>query len=398
MKYLAPSSVPFTFYLAAAVAIAPLSTDMYLSTFPAIAHDFKASAADVQLTLSTFTFGIGICQLLYGPVTDRFGRKPVLLFGLFLYVIASVGCFMAGSIHQLIGFRFLQALGICASVVIPRAMVRDLFLREAAAKQLSRMGTIMGLAPAIAPVMGGYLAIIYGWQAIFVFLALFAILTALTTLFLVGESIPKRDHNALRPAHILRNFRALLMHREFLGFSLAAGLCFGGLFSFLSGSPLVLIEVFDIKSEHFGYFFSMVVVGFMSGTLTGPVMSARRDIYFSVRIGTFAAAIGGGTMMLLAFAGVNHIAAVVGPMILYTFGMGVVLPQSQAGGMAPFPEKAGAASALMGFMMLGLAALLGYLVAYFYDGTQISMTTSIGIMGLTSALSYRLVLDRRIKN
>ncbi|WP_339633144.1 multidrug effflux MFS transporter [uncultured Sneathiella sp.] len=390
MNRLIPSSVTFTFYLAAAVALGPLSTDMYLPTFPQLAAFFSATPAEVQLTLSIFTFGIGGCQLIYGPLTDRFGRKPVILGGLLIYVLASLACVVAVNIDQLVISRFFQALGACAAMVAPRAMVRDLFAREQAARQLSRMGTIMGLAPAIAPVIGGYIVVFYGWQSIFFILGLFGFIMALITLFLVDESLKVKDLNAIRPRHIVRNYSDLLRHREFLGYALTGGLCFGGLFSFISGSPLVLIEVFEVPANNFGYFFGIVVLGYMAGTLLGPYVTKSRGLSFSVGIGTVICALGGVAMLVAAWAGLHSISAVIIPMIVYTLGLGVVLPQSQAGAMAPFPEKAGSASALMGFLMLGFAALLGFLVAYFYDGTEMAMVMAIGLMGIGSALIFLL--------
>ncbi|MEX1036479.1 MAG: multidrug effflux MFS transporter [Sneathiella sp.] len=390
MKRLAPSSVTFTFYLAAAVALGPLSTDMYLPTFPQMAEFFNASPAEVQLTLSIFTFGIGGCQLIYGPLTDRFGRKPVIVAGLLIYVLASLACLVTVNIDQLIVLRFIQALGVCAAIVVPRAMVRDLFAREQAARQLSRMGTIMGLAPAIAPVIGGYIAVFYGWQSVFFILGLVGLIVALITVFLVDESLAEKDLNAVRPRHIVRNYASLFRHREFLGYALTGALCFGGLFSFISGSPLVLIEVFGVAADNFGYFFGIVVLGYMSGTLLGPYVTKSRGLSFSIGVGTVICALGGSAMLLAAWIGLHSVAAVIVPMIVYTLGLGVVLPQSQAGAMAPFPEKAGSASALMGFLMLGFAALLGFLVAYFHDGTQMAMVIAIGLMGIGSVIVFHL--------
>ncbi len=388
MARLSPKSVPYTLFLSAAVALGPLSTDMYLPTFPLLAEVFSASVAEVQLTLSVFTFTIAVCQLGYGPLTDRFGRKPVLLAGFFIFTVASYACLGARNIEELILYRFLQALGVCASIVVPRAMVRDLFEREQAAKQLSRMGTIMGFAPAIAPVIGGYLAVFYGWHSVFVFLGTASLLMALTVAFLVEETHLSKDKNALRPRYILGNYTALFKHPEFLAYALSGGLCFAGLFSFISGSPLVLIEVFGIPADHFGYYFGSVVVGFMSGTLVGPLLTQKGGLIFALKIGTVISAVGGILMLALALGNVDHEFAVIFPMMLYVLGLGIVLPQSQAGAMAPFPEKAGSASALMGFLMLGFAALLGYLIAVFYDGTQMAMVSAIGTMGVLSAAVF----------
>jgi len=388
MTRLSPKSISYTLFLSAAVALGPLSTDMYLPTFPLLAEVFNASVADVQLTLSVFTFGIAACQLFYGPLADRYGRKPVLVVGLLLYAVACYGCLIAVTIDELILFRFLQALGVCAAIVIPRAMVRDLFAREQAAKQLSRMGTIMGLAPAIAPVIGGYLAIIYGWHAIFLFLGTVGLVVMAVVVFLIDESHQAKDKNALHPRHILRNYSALLRHREFMSFALAGGFCFAGLFAFISGSPLVLIEFLGVAADNFGYFFGMTVLGFMTGTVVGPVLTNKGGLVFALKMGTLVSAGGGFLMLMLALISVDHVAAVVGPMIIYVMGLGIVLPQSQAGAMAPFPEKAGAAAALMGFLMLGFAALLGYLMAVIYDETQMVMVSAIALMGCLSALVF----------
>jgi MFS transporter, DHA1 family, multidrug resistance protein len=392
---LSPQSITFTVFLSAAVAIGPLSTDMYLPTFPLLADVFGASVAEVQLTLSVFTFTIAGCQLIYGPLTDRYGRKPILIGGLILFVLSSFACLIAEDIEELILLRFVQALGVCASIVVPRAMVRDLFEKERAAKQLSRMGTIMGFAPAIAPVLGGYIATIYGWQSVFVFLGCAGVLVLLVTIFMIDESHIQKDINALRPLHIYRNYRTLAGNAEFMGHALSGGFCFGGLFAFISGSPLVLIEVFGVAPAHFGYFFGMGVIGFMTGTLLGPMLTARRGLNYSLEIGVSISALGGGLMLLAALMDYNFVAAVMGPMIVYSIGLGLVLPQSQAGAMAPFPEKAGLASALMGFLMLGFAALLGYVIAVLYDGTQIVMVSAIASMGILAFIAFHITVAGR---
>lgn len=394
---LSPKSISFTVFLATAVAIGPLSTDMYLPTFPLLADVFGASVGEVQLTLSVFTFTIAGCQLVYGPLTDRYGRKPVLISGLLVFGVASFACLFAGNIDDLILYRFIQALGVCAAIVVPRAMVRDLYQREMAAKQLSRMGTIMGFAPAIAPILGGYLATFYGWQSVFVFLGCAGFLVTFAVIFLIDESHLAKDKNALRPGHIYRNYKALAKSPEFMGFAVSGGLCFGGLFAFISGSPLVLIEVFGVAADHFGYFFGMGVLGFMIGTVIGPALTARHGLIYSLKIGTRISAVGGSLMLAAALFEIDHIAAVMGPMVVFSIGLGLVLPQSQAGAMAPFPEKAGLASAFMGFLMMGFAAVLGYVIALLYDGTQLAMVSAIALMSILSFIVFQVTVVGRQK-
>jgi DHA1 family bicyclomycin/chloramphenicol resistance-like MFS transporter len=233
------------------------------------------------------------------------------------------------------------------------------------------------------------LAVFYGWQAVFFFLGTVSMLVGLVLLFMVDESLVTKDKNALHPRYILRNYVSLLKHPEYMAYSLSGGLCFAGLFAYLSGSPLVLIEVFGVAADHFGYFFGATVIGFMSGTLVGPILTHRGGgLVFALRVGTLFSAFGGLSMLVLALLSVDHVAAIVIPMTVYAFGMGIVLPQSQAGAMAPFPEKAGAASALMGFLMLGFAALLGYLIALLYNETQMAMVWAIAVMGVSCAIVF----------
>ncbi len=395
MKPLYPASALFTIYLATAVALGPLSTDMYLPTFPDLAKHFSASPADVQLTLSIFTFGIGACQLIYGPLTDRFGRRPVLILGLGIFVLSSFACAFSQTIEQLTFFRFMQAFGVCAGLVAPRAMVRDLFVREQAAIQLSRMGTVMGLAPAVAPVLGGYIAVLYGWQAVFIVPAMVALIVVLVTALFVEESLRTLNFNAMKPGSILRNYLSLLANREFIGYSLTGGFVFGALFTFISGSPLVLINVYGVAPEVFGYHFAAMVLGYMTGTLLGPYFTKRKGMNPSIGIGTLIVAVGGLIMLGAALAGVGTEFSVVLPMVVTAVGLGMVLPQTHAGAMAPFPMLAGYASALSGFIMMGFGALLGYIVAALYDGTQYSLVISIASMGCLSVAAFRLLIGSR---
>lgn len=394
MKFLLPNTIAFTSLLSATVALGPLATDMYLPTLPILENLFSASVANVQLTLSVFMVGIACFQLLYGPLTDRFGRKPVLLVGLFIFIISSYACFQAETIEQLTLFRFFQSFGICAAIVIPRAMVRDLFELEQAARQISRMGTIMGLAPAIAPILGGYIAIYYGWRGVFLFLGGYAIVISLVVIFLVEDSLKHKDLMALKPSRILSNYLELLKSTEFMGYAISAGLCFGGMFVFISGSSFVLINVIGIPTEQFGYYFGLVVSGFMMGTLLGPMMTKRFGLRRSLQVGSFVTFGGGLLIYGLAFGSYLHPLAIAVPMCLYNMGVGIVMPQCQAGAMAPFPEKAGAASAMTGFIVLGFSAFLGSLVAELYDGTRMPMVTIIFLLGIATMIFYHLTVFR----
>ncbi|MBL4740185.1 MAG: multidrug effflux MFS transporter [Sneathiella sp.] len=394
MKALVPTTFAYTCFLSATVALGPLASDMYLPAFPQLERFFSASVGEIQWTLSIYLFGIAFFQLFYGPFTDRFGRKSVLLFGLVVFIGASSACFFATSIEQMTIFRFIQSFGISASVVVPRAMVRDLYERDQAAKQLSRMGSIMGFAPAIAPVLGGYIVIFYCWQGIFLCLAVIAVAISLVVLIFVEDSLKHKDLTALRPAMIWKNYYELLTHAEFMGYALTAALCFSGMFAFISGSSFVLINVFDVSTEHFGYYFGLVVIGFILGTLLGPRMTYAFGLRSSLRFGVMLSASGGIIMLFFALVSFHHPLAIALPMFLYNMGVGVVMPQCQAGAMAPFPEKAGAAAALTGFVILGFSAVVGLIVAELYDGTQMPMVGTICVMGMGSFIFFMMTGHR----
>lgn len=321
-----PGTVKFTIFLAAAVALGPLSTDMYLSTFPQLARVFSATVSQVQLTLSAYMIGISVCQLIYGPLSDRYGRKYVLLAGMVIFTLASLGCALSASIEFLVAMRFLQAFGACAGMVVTRAIVRDLFERDDAAKQFSRMGTVMGFAPIIAPIIGGYLAVQYGWESIFVIKFVYGLLLSLFILLFLRESLSQRNMQALNTGQLIVNYAGLFKHREYVGYLLTGGFCYGGLFAFISGSAFVIIDVLGHRAEHFGYYFAVPVAGYILGTLIGPAFIVRVGAIRSIRFGTGFLITGGLAMNILAFSGVENVYAIILPMIFFGIGLGIVLP------------------------------------------------------------------------
>ena len=260
--------------LTALVAYGPVSTDLYLPSLPAMQQALATDIAGVQMTLTAFVWGFALAQLVYGPLSDRFGRRPVLLVGLVLFLMASLVCVAATTIEGLIAGRFLQALGACAGPVLGRAVVRDLYGPLDAGRVLAYMGTAMALIPAAAPTLGGVLEVTFGWRANFVALTLFGVMVLALTWFGLPESHYERDDTATRPARIISNFATLLRHRGFLGSTLAVSAAFAGLFSFISGSPFVLIEVLGLPPDRFGFAFLVAVVGFMGGSyLSGRLVS-----------------------------------------------------------------------------------------------------------------------------
>ncbi len=390
-----PKSILATGIIAALVAIGPLSTDMYLPAFPALMKAFNANISQVQFTLSTFLVGFALAQLVYGPLSDRFGRKPVLQGGMLLFLLSSLAIVFADSIETLAWLRLLQAIGGSAGPVLGRAIVRDIHGPTEAARQLAFISTAMALAPAIAPILGGYLTIWFGWASNFLFLAIYALVAITLFSTKVPETAPAGSHHILTPKRMLLNYGALLKHGSWPWYTLACAFVFGGLFSFLSGSSFVIIDFLGYPEEQYGLFFALIVFGFMAGSLLAGRFVRKLGIDNLIGIGAVIAAVAGSTMALLAVLEVHHIAAIIIPHMFYMAGVGIVLPQSIAGALAPFPNMAGTSSAFMGFIQMSFAAIVGILVGHYHDGTPRSMALSIALMGVLTLVSYLML--RRAK-
>ncbi len=388
---LAPASIYTTALIASLVALGPLSTDMYLPAFPALKEAFSADIDQVQRTLSVFMLGFALAQLVYGPLSDRFGRKPVLVAGIGLFSLSSLGILFAQSIEGLTLLRLLQAIGGSAGPVLGRAMVRDIHGPRESARLLSYIATAMALAPAAAPVLGGFMTVWFGWSSIFLFLACYGLLGLVLLHLLVPETAPRTDRPSIAIRSLLANYGRLLRHPTWRWYTLCCSFVFGGLFSFLSGAPFVIIEFLGHSEAAFGLFFTFIVVGFMAGTLIGGRTVRRVGSDRLIGIGAVIAAVNGVLMALLALGGVHHAAAVVIPHTLFMVGVGIVMPQSMAGALAPFPQIAGTSSALLGFVQMSLAAAVGVLVGHYHDGGPASMALAIAAMGLLTLFSFRML-------
>lgn len=390
-----PDGLMVAVLLTMLTALGPISTDLYLPSLPAIGAGLNADVETVQLTLSVYIIAFGLAQLIYGPIADRWGRRPALLMGVGIYFLASVACFLAPTIEFLIAARFAQAIGGCAGPVLARAVIRDVYGRERAARMLAYIGTAMALGPALGPILGGLLQDLYGWRAGFALLTGFGGLALLGVYWLLDETNPHPDPTATRPRRILGNIAQMLRHKEFLGYMATSSAVYSGLFAWISGSSYVFIEVVGLTPSAYGFVFAAIVVGYMSGTQIGGRLVMRAGIPVIIAWGAVCAALSGAAMAVLAVMEVTTVAAILAPMIFYMLGLGLVMPAAMAGAIGPFPEKAGAASALMGFLVFGLAAFSGLLVAALFDGTQRPMALIIGGCGLLS-LVFHLTLVRPV--
>jgi DHA1 family bicyclomycin/chloramphenicol resistance-like MFS transporter len=383
-------TLAMTACLALLTALGPLSTDMYLPSLPAIARDLAAGPAGAQLTLSAFLAGFAVGQLVYGPVADKVGRRPVLLTGLALFVLASVACTVAPTIEALVGARFVQALGASGPIVLARAMVRDLYDGPRAGRELSRMGTIMGVVPALAPVLGGLLHEAFGWRANFAATVAFGAAMMAFCALAMPETIRARNPAPISPLGILRGFRTLLRHPTYRVYVGLSSLSYAGLFAFISGSSFVLQEVYGLSEIAFALSFGLMVVGFIAGTLLAQALVPRRGLDGTIQAGVACLAGGGVLMLVLVLLKVPSSLSVTLPMAVYAAGVGLTMPQSMASAMGPFPDRAGAASSLLGICQMSFAALVGIGLGQMLGGSALPLPAVIAVAGSLALALFAL--------
>ncbi|MBI3703782.1 MAG: multidrug effflux MFS transporter [Rhizobiales bacterium] len=385
---LRPGTFALTALLAAMTAIGPLTTDMYLPSLPDIAQQLGASTAQVQLTVSSYLFGFAFGQIVYGPVSDRHGRKPVLFAAVTLYSAATLVCALATSIEMLITARFVQALGGAGGIVLARAIVRDLYSGARAGRELSLIGGVMALAPVLAPLIGGVLQTGFGWRSVFFTLLGAGLLSAAVIVPLMPETLSVRASEPVSPATMLRSYRLLARNPAYLAYLGLASTSFAGLFAWISGSSFVLQYLYGLTPFQFGVAFAIGSVGYMIGTTYAARLVMRLGIDRTLGVGCATMATGGVGMTLAIAFGLTSAASIVLPMALYLAGLGMVLPQAFAGAMTPFPERAGAASALLGFIQQTAAALCGAAVGWLLGQSAWPLVAAVAAMGCASLLLW----------
>jgi DHA1 family bicyclomycin/chloramphenicol resistance-like MFS transporter len=370
----------------ALVALGPFSTDLYLPALPALVADLATDVAHGQLTLTAYLIGFAVGQLFSGPLSDRFGRKPVILFGLFLYAAASLGCAWATSIETLLAARIVQAVGACVGPVLGRTIVRDLYGPIEAPRMLAHVGSVMAFAPMVAPTVGGLLTTTWDWRTNFFFLFGYAALALAGVLWALPET---NRHRATAPLSFFGSFRVLLADRRFRWLLLANGCGYAALFAFISGSSFVFITMFGFSPLAMGLAFAVMVTGYFAGSVVSARLARTLGAERLLTVGGWCA-LCGGVLIVLWVGLAPSPAAVLVPMWLCGAAAGFLMPNATGLALAPYPKIAGAAASLLGFSQMGIAAVSGTLVGHLLTDSPMPMAAVIAaVMGLAWVSTQR---------
>ncbi|MEO8143718.1 MAG: multidrug effflux MFS transporter [Betaproteobacteria bacterium] len=382
------ASIPFTLLLGVLVALTALGMDMFLPAVPVIARALGAASGYAQHTVTGYLLGLAIGQLVWGPVSDRCGRKPVLLVGLGVFLVSTACAAMADSVQAVVLLRFAQGIGMSSGPVVARSIVRDLYAREQAAQLLARMMAVFGIIPVTAPLIGGQAIALSGWPAVFWVYSAIALVLLAAVGFGMRETAPA-ERPSVAPARIARNYVLLFGDARFraaLGTMLLAQM---GIIAFVSGSSLAMVQALHLTPTEFSVAFAAIMLGQIVGGVTGSRLVARLGIGRMVRLGAALALAGGLLLAALALAGVPHWSAVVLPMVLYLLGCSFMLPNATAAALSPFPQMAGVASSLLGALPFGLGAVVSAVLAMAFDGTTRPMAFTIASFGVAAFLAER---------
>jgi DHA1 family bicyclomycin/chloramphenicol resistance-like MFS transporter len=372
----------------------PLSTDLYLASLPAMADYFSVAPAVVQQTLSQFVLGFAGAQLISGPLSDRFGRRPVLFGGLAIYLLATQICTFASNMDVLIVGRFLQAIGCCTGVVVARAIIRDAWPPAQGGQIIARVSGWMGLAPLLGPIVGGYLQVAFGWRAAFVVHSLAAGVLVFAVLKF-AETNHQLNLGALRPRGFIANYQRVLGAPAFWAYAIPGALSYCSIFVFISGVSFVLIKVLAVPTQYFGFCFAFGVSGYLIGTLLCRRLMQRLGVSKTLHVGAWLA-----VSVSLAFAatvalGMIHWITVLIAQFLVMFAHGINFPCAQTGAVAPFAERAGTAAGLLGSLAMLAAFFTGNLVGNSHDGTLVPLSLLSAGVGLLLFAADRLLTRYR---
>ncbi|HEX6980674.1 MAG TPA: multidrug effflux MFS transporter [Alphaproteobacteria bacterium] len=376
-------------------AIGPFAVDMYIPALPTIAADLEASTAATQMTLMTFFVAFGICQIVYGPVSDMVGRKPPLYFGLALFAVGSIGCGAAASVEWLIFFRFVQGIGASSMMVIPRAIIRDLHTGVEATRLMSLVMLVLSVSPILAPLTGSALIVPFGWRAVFVAITAVAILGFLLVAVFLPETRPPADRIKVGIANVLGGFGLLLRDRRFLGLTFIGGLGMSSFFVFIASSSFVYIDHFGLTPTEYSIAFAANAVGFIGASQFAARLSTRfgmaRVVLAAVALyATFALA-----LFAVTAAGVDSLAVLIAMLLAAFACLGLVIPSTMVLALEEHGPIAGMASALGGTLQMVAGGIMIVILSLVFDGTALPMVTAIALCAVGALALSVATLHRR---
>lgn len=384
---------PIFILVAFCLMMQSLSTDLYVASLPSLGKAFEVSPSVVQLTLSVFMVAFGFSQLIAGPLSDRFGRRPVLVLGLSLYVLASAACALSFSIWLLIAARFFQALGCCASLIVARAIIRDAYAPEHGMQVMVRASSWLSVTPMLVPIIGAYLEVWFGWRGSFVLHTILSASLATAIYLFLPETNTHKNPDATKLSGLLISYKEVLSARPFWAYMVVGVFSYLLMFSFISGASMVLIRALDMPVAWFGYCFAFGTSGYMVGTLICRRLLHKVGTVPTLRIGTGIALLTGILFLGSVALGIIHWAVVALAMFLTFMTHGINAPISQAGSVAPFPKQAGTAAGLSGAFYMISAAGIGTIVGATYNGSLYPMAILACVNGALMFVVIRLFPD-----
>ena len=371
--------------MGALTALGPLAIDMYLPAFPNIAQGLGASQGEVERTLASYLFGLSLAQLAYGPVSDRFGRKKPLIFGVTLFTLASIGCAFTNDVTHLTLLRIVQAFGGAAGVVIPRAVIRDNLETRDASKALSLLILIMGVTPILGPILGAQVMFIGGWRGIFVIMVVCGALLVYAAARHMRETLPVEKQIPLNIRNIGRNYWALLQHRQFMFYSLAGGFGSAGLFTYIAGSSRVLIDVYGVDPEYFGFLFGLNAASLIAMSQLSARLLNRHSPEKLLKLAQNSIVIVALIGVALTLAGVLNLWLFMVCLMAFMASQGFVLPNSGALALNHQGKRLGSASALMGTIQMLCGTMAGLAISAWHTDTALPM---MGLLLISAAFSW----------
>lgn len=386
--------VKLTLLLGALTAFAPMSIDMYLPAMPAIAADLGTDAEGAQLTLSSFLIGLAIGQLFYGPLSDRVGRRPPLMIGIVLFVLASIACAFATSITALIVLRFIQALGACVGPVLARTVVTDIYERRDAARMFSLLMLVMGLAPILAPLVGGWVLAFTNWETIFLVLAGFGVLIGGMVLLRLHESRPEHVAIHAKTESPFQAIAAVARQRQIVGYAIAGGMSTASMFTYIAASPDLLIQTYGIAPEHYGWIFGANAVGLIAASQVNRALLARYSTHQLLQAALWTSLGLAALLLAAALTGFGGLVGILIPLFLLITCMGFAMPNGMASAMVIDLKRAGSTSAFVGSIQFALGAFASAVAGMLHDGSAVPMAAVIACALTLGVLAIQFLVGK----